>query len=334
VLAGTTFRTTLSRLETAITAAGGDPDAVLTDAVGTAPRDLPGESRAHRERRIAFGAWLLGHPVVRAYAGLGDWAAHVGRVGTPGPDDRALVTTALDVIAALPRSPPVALSTLAAQLLAGDAHGLDRDRPLRRLVTTILSWRAGHFDRRLDPVEARELWLGDGIEIDPLSCTVLTLGLAPDGDEPLPRALRALRGQAVVLTYGQLRTAQRLHCPQDRTVFTCENPVVVRAAELTLGTSCPPLICTGGWPNAAVLTLVDDLHAAGATIHHHGDADAAGVMILDHLAARLGASPWRLEASTATHTGDESATHPCPAAGPEELVLDALLEHLRGAGRG
>jgi uncharacterized protein (TIGR02679 family) len=334
VLAGATFRTTLSRLEAAITAAGGDPDAVLTDAVGTAPRDLPGESRAHRERRIAFCAWLIGHPVVRTHPRLGEWAAHVGRVGTPGPGARALMATALDVIAALPRSPPVALSTLAAQLLDGDAHGLDRDRPLGRLVTTMLSWRAGHADRRLDPIETRELWLGDGIEIDPLSCTVLTLGLAPDGDAPLPRALRALHGQVVVLTYGQLRAAERLLCPRDATVFTCENPVVVRAAELALGTSCPPLICTGGWPNAAVLTLLDDLHAAGATIHHHGDADPAGVMILDHLAARLGAARWRLDASKATDAQDENPAHPRSAAGPEELVLDALLAHLGRAGRG
>jgi uncharacterized protein (TIGR02679 family) len=334
VLAGATFTTTLSRIEATITAAGGDPEAVLIDAVGTAPRDLPGESHAHRDRRIAFGAWLGEHRLVRVSPGLGDWAAHVGRVGTPGPGDRALVTTALDIVAALPRSPPVALSTLAAQLLDADAHGLDRDRPLGRLVTTILSWRAGHADRRLDPIETRELWLGDGIEIDPLSCTALTLGLAPDGDAPLPRALRALHGQAVVLTYGQLRAAQRLHCGRQATVFTCENPVVVRAAELALGASCPPLICTGGWPNAAVLTLLDDLHAAGATIHHHGDADPAGVMILDHLAARLEAAPWRLDASKSAPTHDENAPHPRPAAGPEELDLDALLQHLESAGRG
>lgn len=49
--------------------------------------------------------------------------------------------------------------------------------------------------------------------------------------------------------------------PAGATIFTCENPVVVRAAELALGTSCHPLICTGGWPNAAVLTLLDGLHA-------------------------------------------------------------------------
>jgi len=333
VLAGATFKTTLSRLQTAVTAAGGDDlDTILTASVGTAPRDLPAESRAQREGRLAFGTWLADHPVVRAHTGLGEWAAHVRRVGSPGPTDRRLVARALDVIIGLPRSPPVARSTLAAELLAGDAHALDADRPLGRICTTLLSWRAGHADGKLDPIQARELWLGYGVEIDPLSCTVLTLGLAPARETPLARALHALLGQAVVLTYGQIR-AEPPSCPAGASIFTCENPVVVRAAEQTLRASCPPLICTGGWPNAAVLTLLDDLCAAGATIHHHGDEDEAGLQILAHLTERVGASPWRLEARSGQH-GD---TRSRPV--PEELVLGALIEALRreagptGAGR-
>lgn len=328
VLAGTTFKTTLSRLEAAITAAGGDLDAILTDTVGTAPRDLPAESRAQRERRIAFGAWLTDHPVVRAHPGLGDWAAHVRRVGSPGPADQALVETALEVIAGLPRSPPVARSTLAAESLHGNAHALDPDMALGRLATNLLSWRAGNADRRLDPIQTRELWLGHGVEVDPLSCTVLTLGLTPAGETPLPRALRALRGQAVVLTYAQLR-AQPLRWPAGATIFTCENPVVVRAAELALGTSCAPLICTGGWLNAAVLTLLDDLHAAGATIHHHGDEDQAGLKILEYLTERVQATPWRLEAPAepGARNGHHDDARPVPV--PEELVLGALLGDLR-----
>lgn len=327
VLAGTTFTATLSRLEAAVNAAGGDLDAILTDTVGSAPRDLPAENRAQRERRMAFGAWLADHPVVRADPGLGDWAAHVRRVGSPGPADRTLVATALDVMAGLPCSPPVARSTFAAQLLDGDAHALDADTGLGRLATTLLSWRAGNADRILDPIQTRELWRGHGVEVDPLSCTVLILGLAPAGETPLARALRALRGQAVVLTYGQLR-AQPLRWPARATIFTCENPVVVRAAELALGTSCPALICTGGWPNAAVLTLLDDLHAAGATIHHHGDGDQAGLKILEYLTERVRTTPWRLEApakleAQGAHRGESRSLSV-----PEELVLGALLEDL------
>src|SRR5688500_16602702 len=55
VLPGTTFTTTLSRLEAAVSAAGGELDSILGDAVGGAPRDLPAETRAQRGRRLAFG---------------------------------------------------------------------------------------------------------------------------------------------------------------------------------------------------------------------------------------------------------------------------------------
>ena len=327
VLPGRTFKTTLSRLAAAVTTAGGDLDAILTDAVGTAPRDLPASRRAQRERRIAFGAWLADHPVVRTHAGLGEWAAHVRRVGSPGPADRALVARALEVVAGLPRSPPVARSTLAAQALAGDAHGLDPDTALGRLATTLLSWRSGNADRAMDPIQMRDLWLAHGVEIDPLSCTVLALGLAPAGETPLARALRALRGQAVVLTYGQLR-AQPPGWPTGATILTCENPVVIRAAELALGAACPPLICTGGWPNAAVLTLLDELHAAGATIHHHGDEDRAGLRILAYLTERVRASAWRLDAPAEQAARNGRHHEPRPDPVPEELVLDALLEDL------
>lgn len=328
VVAGTMFTTTLSRLQAAVTAAGGELDAILTDTVGTAPRDLPAESRAQRERRLAFGAWLADHPVARAHAGLGEWAAHVRRAGSPGAGDRALVATALEVMAALPRPSPVARSTLAAQLLDGDAHALDDDKALGRMAATLLSWRVGCADRRLDPIEKRELWLGHGVEVDPLSCTVLALGLTPAGETPLPHALRALRGQATVLTYGQLR-AHPLSWPAGATIFTCENPVVVRAAELALGDACPPLICTGGWPNAAVLALLDDLHAAGATIHHHGDEDQAGRQILESLTERVRATPWRLEAPAKAQVRNERHDGARAVAVPEELVLGALLEDLR-----
>ncbi len=65
-----------------------------------------------------------------------------------------------------------------------------------------------------------------------------------------------------------------------------------------------------------MLTLLDGLHAAGATIQHHGDEDQAGVKILEYLTERVRATRWRVEAATE----------------PEELVLGALLEDLRRGG--
>jgi hypothetical protein len=103
---------------------------------------------------------------------------------------------------------------------------------------------------------------------------------------------------------------------------------VVRAAELALSTSCVPLICTGGWPNAAVLTLLDDLHATGATIRHHGDEDEAGLKILEYLTERVRATPWRLEAPAEPEAQDERRGDARPFPVPEELVLGALLEDL------
>jgi len=330
VLPGKPFTTTLSRLEAAVSAAGGELGAILSRTVGAPLRDLPAESRAERTRRREFGAWLESHPLVRPHPGLREWVAHVRRTGVVGPDHRALVASALEITGGLPRSPLVARSTLAAQLLEADAHALDSDTALGRLCTTLLSWRRDGVDRPLDPIETRELWLAHGVEVDPLSCTVLSIGLAPAGATPLARALRSLRGQAVVLTYAQLCAAPPTWS-SGTNVFTCENPVVIRAAEHALGASCPPLLCTGGWPNAAVLTLLDGVHRAGAAIHHHGDGDPAGFAILEHLTKRVNAVSWRLTPPAEPQVPCAHDDQPPHVAVPEELALETLLADLHRA---
>jgi uncharacterized protein (TIGR02679 family) len=332
VLAGETFATTLTALSDVVGLAGGNLDAILTEVVGAPPRDLPAESRAKRDQRAAFHAWLDDHPVVSAHPGLGDWARHVRRVGAPGPGQQALVATALAVIGALPRSPPLARSTLAAQLLEGDAHGLDADAPLGRLCATLLSWRRGSGDRPLDPIETRDLWSALGVEIDPLSCSVLTLGLTLTGETSVAGALRALRGRAVVLTYAQL-CEEPPDWPSGAPAFTCENPVVIRAAELELGRSSPPLICTAGWPNAAVLALLDRVRRSGGAIRHHGDDDAAGDAILAYLGERVGALPWRPRERAEPPAGAPPSARAPGGSLPEELVLDELLGDLARMGR-
>lgn len=329
ILAGTTFTTTLTRLEAVVRAAGRDLDAVLTEAVGRPPRDLPAESRAQRARRTRWRAWLQEHPTVRAHTGLNEWAAYVVGVGALGPADQDLVETALQVMRALPRSRPVARSTLSAELLDADPHRLDSDTALCKLSTSMLARRRGDAGPPTDSIETRELWLAFGVEVDPLSCTVLTLGLNPQGDAPLARGLRAMLGQGVVLTYGQLRAQPLTH--RHEIVFTCENPVVVRAAETSLGATCPPLVCTGGWPNAAVLTLLREVCRPGAVVLHHGDEDAAGFAILAYLADRVAARPWQ-PVSLVDNDGSDARGR--DAARPEELVISALLADLAACSNG
>nr|MBA3306601.1 DUF2399 domain-containing protein [Thermoleophilaceae bacterium] len=99
-----------------------------------------------------------------------------------------------------------------------------------------------------------------------------------------------------------------------------------------LGDLSPPLICTGGWPNAAVLTLLDGVRRAGGTIRHHGDHDAAGAAIFDYLAARVGALPWPLEERAEPSAADTPGVDAPDGFVPEELVLDQLLGDLARAG--
>src|SRR5205823_6425373 len=54
------------------------------------------------------------------------------------------------------------------------------------------------------------------------------------------------------------------------------------------------LVCTSGWPNVAVMTLLRQLGAAGVVIRCHADFDPPGILIVRHLTARVGAEPWAM----------------------------------------
>lgn len=56
-------------------------------------------------------------------------------------------------------------------------------------------------------------------------------------------------------------------------------------------------MCTAGWPNTSVITLCRQTTASGCRLHHHGDFDAAGLEITGHLAERVGARHWRMDAA-------------------------------------
>lgn len=223
------------------------------------------------------------------------------------PPNQALVERALAIADALPADPPRQRAVLAAELVDGDPHALDVDRPLHGLVVALLIAEA-----ELVHAPAREVWRTYGVIVDPVSSTVACLNVDPLGDGPLARSLRSMHGSHVVLTFGQL-TAEPLIWQDDVVLHSCENPSVLIAAERDLGADCPPLICTAGFPSDAVRALLAGLHAAGARLRHHGDGDAAGERILDDLRRRYGAERWGTQAPGVA----------------EELVIDELLSDLR-----
>jgi uncharacterized protein (TIGR02679 family) len=99
-----------------------------------------------------------------------------------------------------------------------------------------------------------------------------------------------------MLTLRQLRCHDEA-LPAGRVRF-CENPVVIAAAADELGSRCPPLVCAGGQPSAAVWRLLDLLAAGGATFHCHGDFDWGGIRIATAVRMRAGQErwhPWRYD---------------------------------------
>jgi uncharacterized protein (TIGR02679 family) len=281
----------------------------------------PARRAAARAAREAAWARVLSHPQA-SRPELEPWLEYVRRrSGGSVPERAAFVLAALDVLAALPAS-GIPLAALAARSAGGDAHALDRNRPLGRLLPPALLTLEGSAPREPSSVqEWRALWARVGVSCDELSSTALTLALRP---HPLARGYLAGRlraaarhGRPIVLTLAELRAEPpRL---SGRTLFVCENPSIIAAAADALGSRCPPLLCTGGRPNTAVAAVLDSAEAAGMAILVHADADAAGREISAQLLRRRAARPWRTIAET-------------PLAIHEEALLDELLADLSAAG--
>ena len=235
----------------------------------------------------------------------------------------------------------------------GDAHALDDGRPVGTLVLSAVRALAGlPFAAEGTADSRRAAWAAVGVHLDELSSLVLCLGLPGDPRTSLGRAGVGprRRGQPTVLTLRQLRC--RDEPLQAVRVRICENPVVVAAAADELGARCPPLVCVGGQPSAAVWRLLELLAAGGAEFGYHGDFDWGGVRIAHAVRHRVNWQPWRYDhqtyeaavsaahplASHAVLTGEPSATPWDPELAmamrhhnlriEEELTLDALLQDL------
>jgi uncharacterized protein (TIGR02679 family) len=204
----------------------------------------------------------------------------------------------LQAVVAVLRSLPadgVTLAGLANDILS-DSHGLDHGCGVAAMVLDAVARIHGE-PRPVDAEAVRLAWERVGVAPDPLSSTVLVLGLSPgpSSDDPVAEMLRAMWKvrEPTVLTLAQLRCWPVRPLPRDAVGFVVENPSLIAEAATRRWVG-PPLICSSGRPTVAVLALLRQLGAHGATIYQHADFDPAGLAISAWLAERAGTVPWRM----------------------------------------
>ncbi|MGW8884910.1 TIGR02679 family protein [Streptomyces sp. NPDC055749] len=302
----------LARLDEALLdSCGQDTRSVVAAIVGPLG-DRAADRASEAAGRAALWEWFTTHPVVLAQPALDAWVTPVRRAGVIGgsvPATRRALGDALRVLAGLPaRGEP--LPVFATRML-DDSHALDDGTRLSSLVLRALCALYG-VPAPETASDRRSLWSRAGIADDALSTTVLTAGMHPTGRGPVARALTAFSaaGHASHLTLAQLRTPGDLQFPRT-TVHITENPSIAALALQRFGPSCPPLVCTSGWPNSAVVLLLDRLAEAGAPLRYHGDFDGEGLRIAAHVLARSTAGPWRMS------TSDYLAAHALSPSGPD-----------------
>lgn len=260
------------------------------------------DARAMREdTRRRWDELLEAYRPAAERLGLSDWLEDLRRGGqlkrlAGGREGlgRQLLEQTLTVVERLPAQ-GLTLSTLAAECL-GDAHALDAGQPVSALVRRALArhWRGGVA---LEHPDERSTWAHAGVLLGgDITSAVLTLGLPVRGSEGVDAALEHyLRvAEPTWLTLRQLLRHPPEWGVEGRDVFVCENPAVVAEAAERLGTGCAPLVTTWGRPGAAVLTLLEQLEAAGAVLYYHGDFDWPGISIANALLARFAMRPWRM----------------------------------------
>ncbi|HEX9042440.1 MAG TPA: TIGR02679 family protein, partial [Trebonia sp.] len=255
-----------------------------------------------RDQADMASAWAAAFaPVDEAVAGrpeLAAWREWLGATGVvrrlaPSPDT-ALVL--LDQVATVLRRLPsrgIPVGRLAAEC-CGDAHALDEGRPAGTLVLSAVRALAGLPVAAEAGADARRAaWAAVGVHLDELSSFVLCLGLPGDTRTALGKVLAVQReaGQPAVLTLRQLRCHDTALSAGP--VRVCENPVVVAAAADELGSRCPPLVCVGGQPSAAVWRLLELLGAGNAEFRYHGDFDWGGIRIARAVRQRAGQERWQ-----------------------------------------
>jgi uncharacterized protein (TIGR02679 family) len=249
--------------------------------------------------------------------------------------------SATRVLARLP-APGSPRSRLAADTL-GDAHALDRRRPIATLTLAAL--------RRDEDERDREIWARNGVLVNELAAPALVLNLPAEPDTATGQLANAAREFGAPLHFtlrALLREAPRWRA-RGRDVFVCENANVVSIAADRLGSGCAPLICTDGMPSASQRSLLQQLQAQGARLRYHGDFDWPGLRIANFVMRSFGATAWRfgssdyaavagktLSGELVVASWDAELAPRMAAAGfalEEEAVVDVLLQDLAGGAK-
>lgn len=320
-----------------IAAAVGDVRGLVEHLRGPLP-DRRAARTAERAAREVLWRWLadatedlpLSWPSTAVHRA---WVESVRNVGVPGGDVRAHLASLEGIVAVLRSLPTdgMPLATFARDVLS-DPHALDHGKRAARVTLAAV---AASLRRELavDAEGARQLWEDVGVSPDPLSSTVLVLGLRSITDDALGSWLNtsADAGEPVVLTLAQLRRWPRTGLGSGAIVHVVENPSIVAEAVRGWRAGARPLVCSSGRPSVAVVTLLRQLGANGATMRQHADFDAAGTGITAWLADRAGTTPWRMNADDYAG-GLSSATVPLKADVPHTPWDPRLRDAMRSGG--
>ena len=309
---GTSLRLRLADLEATL------KRAEIAPSLRSAVEALTGPIIDHgAEKRAAAARWerVVEQTRPRADAlGLSAWLERIHSTGLVkriardgGAGEGAhLLDAALSVIERLPGR-GISLSSLAAETL-GDAHGLDRGKPVAALVRSSLAAKARQASQNLasgpDATEdERLLWAFAGVLVGgDVTSTALTLNLPALPTTATGQILATARavGEPTYLTLRQLvREPPAWRCAGQR-IFVCENPAVVAEAASRLGAGAAPLVATWGRPKAAARILLESLCNAGAELIVQTDFDWYGLSIARDLLSLPGARPWHLMTATVT----------------------------------
>ncbi|RKT82599.1 TIGR02679 family protein [Saccharopolyspora antimicrobica] len=234
------------------------------------------------------------------------WIQQYGRVAAD--ELPAIARSAAGVLSALAldRAPAawVSRGELAARF--GDSHQLDSGTTLSRVVLKAAALAHG-VESPGNERERRALWERCGVTLDAVSASVLTWALPLVGDDSWSSGVRqrSAIGLPTHLTHLDLRTAPARLVEPGTAVAVCESPRVLESA--VQERIDHPVVCVSGHPTTVALALLDRLTTEGATLHHHGDFDWAGIGITRSLWEHHRARPWRMSSGDYREALDRAA---------------------------